>query len=236
MKVFKLLLIAIIVLLLAAGVIWAKQYYDNRYAIEDYYYTAVPLDYDFTPTMSYSTDGEPMGLESNYRLFCYNAEGEARELEFRVSTSMHDLYPPGTFVKVGASKLWATGKHAVPETDVPEKALEKINYTPSSASTLTEYAAERTRLLKTRAYPVADVSCDANETDLIYTYVYGTTVKESALRDVESLDWVYRSQFRTDKDMFPELAAIHLIVELNDGTEIFSRKYDKIVRFGYEEE
>jgi len=241
MKKRKLIIIVstvLVVALLAAITIWLKQYYDYRYALEDYYYTIVPLDYDFTPTISYSDNGKAVGFEANYDLMCYNADGKARQLDFRVFPDMHDLYPPGTYVKVAASKQWATSKVAVPETDIPEKALEKIkeNYVPSSAASLAEYAEERTRILKARVSTAAVASCVLNETELVYTYVYSASAKETALSDRELLDPVYKSQFRADKETFPELTAIQLIIKLDDGTEIFSKKYDEIVRFGYETE
>ena len=242
MKKRKPIIIASVVLaaaLLAACVIWFKQYYDYRYALEDYYYTVVPLDYDFTPTISLNSDGKPTGaLESNYDLMCYNADGKARRLDFRVFLDMHDLYPPGTFLKVSASKQFATSKVALPEAEVPEKALEKIKetYAASSAASLAEYAEERTRILKARVSTAAEASCAANGTELIYTYVYSALAKETALGDRELLDPVYKSQFRADKETFPELAAIQLIIKLDDGTEIFSKKYNEIVKFGYETE
>jgi len=241
MKIRRLIVILAVILggvLLTMGAIWFKQYYDNRYVLEDYYYTIVPLDYDYTPRMSHSDDGQAMGLETSYDLVCYNADGKARKLEFRVFLDSHDLYPPGTYVKVSASKQLAMGKSALAETDVPEKALEKIkeNNAPSSAVSLAEYADERTRILKARVYPGANVSCTVNETDLIYSYVYGAGRQDTALSDTELLDPVYKSQFRTDKEAFPELTAIHLIIKLDDGTEVFSRKYNERVEFDYEKE
>jgi uncharacterized protein YxeA len=222
--------------LLSAAVLWFKQYYDYRYALEDYYYTVVPLDYDFTPTRIYNSNGEYMGLTSIYNLMCYNADGKERELEFRVFTDMHDLYPPGTYVKVSASRQWATGKSALAESDVPGPALEKIkaSFTASSASTLEEYADERTMQLRRRDTPSADVSCTLSGNDLVYTYIFDADAKESAADSAELLDLVYKAQFRTDEETFPELDAIRLEIKLDDGTTVFSKRYDEKVRFGYE--
>jgi len=228
--------IVLAAVLLAIGVLWFKQYYDYRYALEDYYYTKVPLDYDFTPTKAYNSEGEFMCLEKEYSLVCYSADGAERALEFRVSLDMQDLYPPGTYVRVSASRQWAIGKSALAETDVPETALKKIkeNFKPSYASSLPEYADERTQQLNNRVVSAIDVFCSSSENDLFYTYVYRIKEKEMALDDSELLDPLYRSQFRTDKDTFPELESIYLIIKLDDGTEIFSKKYDERVKFGYE--
>jgi len=239
--VFKIIMILTVLLtvgLLATGVLWFKQYYDYRYALEDYYYTVVPLDYDYTPARAYDSEDNYVGLEKEYNLVCYNADGKKRELEFKVFLDVQDLYPPGTYVRVSASKQWTIGKSALAESDVPEKALEKVkeHYAPSSASTLSEYADERTRQLSTWVSPATDVFCTLIETDLVYTYVYSSEAKELALSDVELLDPVYKSQFRPDKDTFPELEAISLIIKLEDGTEIFSQKYNERVMFSYEYE
>jgi hypothetical protein len=169
-----------------------------------------------------------------YNLTCYNADGAARDLEFVGRLDLHDVYPPGTYIRVSASKTWATGKEALPETDVPAAALAKIkeSYAPSSASTLSEYAAEQTQRLSSRNTPSLTITCEAGENSLVYTYLYGAkTLADSA---AEFLDPVYKSQFRADQDSCPELGAIFLEIKLEDGETVFSQKYDERVKFGYE--
>ena len=118
----KIILIAVpVVAVIIAGILWAKQYYDYRYALEDYYYAVVPLDYDITPVKA-NAGGE---LITYYALTFYNSDGEARELEGRVRINMHDLYPPGTYLEFSASKQFVIGQRALDEKDVPEKALKK---------------------------------------------------------------------------------------------------------------
>ncbi|MDR2044576.1 MAG: hypothetical protein LBQ15_09480 [Clostridium sp.] len=222
--------------LTAAAALWLKGYYGDRYALEAAYYTVVPLAYDNTPVYALDSNGQAQGLKAEYRLMCYNAEGEARELEFDAYLDFHDVYPPGTYLKVSVSKLWTIGKEALDVSEVPAKALEKIkeNFEPSSASTLDEYAGERTRQLSARNTPSLTISCDAEETGLVYTYVYSANAKTLAEEAAEFLDPVYRSQFRTDQEAFPELPAIFLEIKLEGGTTIFSQKYDRRVEFGYE--
>ncbi|MDR0221767.1 MAG: YxeA family protein [Lachnospiraceae bacterium] len=226
----------IAVVVLVAAVLWFKQYYDNRYVLEDYYYTVVPGDYDFTPVRVYNESGAFMGWRSTYKLRCFNADGKERELEFTAALDMHDLYPPGTFVKVAASKQWATGKNAVAEGDVPVVAWEKIRavYPASAATTLTEYAEERTEQLSRRNTPSLSIACAVAGDELVYTYTYSAGAKELAEEAAELLDSVYRSQFRADKEAFPELEAIYLEIKLADGAVVFSRKYNDVVRFGFE--
>jgi len=214
--------------LLVVFTFWAKRYYDYRYALEDHYYTVVPLDYDITPQWANDSDGNPVERVTYYNLTCYNADGEARELQGRVRVDMADLYPPGTFLRFSASRQLVIGQRALDEADIPLKALEKIreSYVPSSASTLDEYAQERTRLL--------GISCAANDSILIYTYIYQD--KAQAEDATELLDPVYRTQFRADQEAFPELTAIFLEIRQEDGMAVFSQKYDRRVMFDYEKE
>ena len=74
----------------------------------------------------------------------------------------------------------------------------------------------------------------SDETSLTYTYAYSAGAKETAREMAELLDPVYKAQFRTDKETFQEIDAIFLEIKLEDGTIIFTQKYDEIVRFGYE--
>jgi len=218
-------LAALAAVLLVAVTFWAKKYYDARYALEDHYYTVVPLDYDLTPGRNDFND-----RITEYVLTCYNADGNARELDFEINIDAHnaDLYPPGTFLRVSASRQIVLGRRAVDESDVPEKALEKIMeaYEPSSASSLVEYADERTRQL--------GISCAADNSTLIYTYTYED--KSLAEDAAELLDPMYQAQFRADQQARPELTTIFLEVKLEDGTEIFSQKYNQRVVFDYERE
>ena len=230
----KLLWIALAAVILVATpvVVVGKRYYDARYVLDDYYYTVVPTDYDITP---YTDQG---GRLTQYDLMCYNADGESRELSFTVLIDTHksDLYPPGTFIRVSASKQLVIGRRAVDVNDVPEKALDRIkaDFSPSAASSPDEYAEERSRSLAAMANGAMTVSCLAEGSTLIYTYLYDAGAKDLAEAAAELLDPVYYVQFRTDKDALPELTAIILEVKLTDGTVIYSQKYETRVLFDYE--
>jgi len=228
--------LALVLVVAIPTVLWCKQYYDNRYALEDYYYTVVPLDYDYTPVKSYNSKGDHVGFETRYKLLCFNAEGKSRELEFRANPDMHALYPPGTYLKVSAGKRHVLAKRAIVRTDIPDTALELImaNFTPSSATSPSEYADERTRQLSARNKVSLNVTCALRDTELIYTYTYNRDAVELANDAALLLDPVYKSQFKTDNAMFPEINAIVLEIMLDDGTVVFSKKYNQRVAFGYE--
>jgi len=210
-----------------------KQYYDNRYVLDDRYYTVVPADYDVTPYLDEQGD-----RVTTYELTCYNADGAAKELVFHVLVDAHksDLYPPGTWICVSVSKQLVIGRRAVADTDVPEKAMEKITaaYTPPSGPDPAAYAAERTRQLEASSTPSLRVSCTTDDDALIYTYEYSAGAKELAESVKDLLDPVYSAQFRADQQACPKLAAVYLEIKLDDGTVIFSKKYDQRIVFDYE--
>jgi len=225
--------LAVVVVVAIPVILFAKQYYDNRYALDDVYYTVVPLDYNITPYVD-----EQGGRMKDYTLTGYNANGEARVLEFTVLIDAHGayLYPPGTFVRVNVSKQLVLECRALDKTSVPEKALQMIeaSFVPSTASTLDEYAAERTSQLASQNTPYLQVSCAVAGSTLVYTYQYQTDAQALAEEAGDLLDPVYLVQFRTDKQAFPELTAITLQIKLDDGTVIFSQNYDTRVTFNYE--
>ena len=232
MKKWIVIVLVLVILVAVPLVILAKRYYDARYVLDDNYYTVVPLDYDITP---YIDTG---GRVTDYALKCFNADGEARDLTFSVLIDAHssDLYPSGTFMKVGVSKQLVIGRRAVGRDDVPKGALEKIEavFAPSAARSAAEYAEERTGQLATKNTASLAVSCTLDGAALRYVYVYGADKKAAAEAAAELLDPVYYVQYRTDKDAFPELTAIFLEIRLDDGAEVFSKKYDTRVTFDYE--
>jgi uncharacterized protein (TIGR01655 family) len=235
-KHFKIIIVILIAVPLALGTLWFKQYYDNRYVLDDYYYTIVPLDYDITPTTMYNSNGADMGLEKVYDLICYNADGNEKKLEFRARLDFQELYPPGTYVRVSVSKTMVLQQNALDESDVPEKALEMIkkNFIPSETAALSDYAEERTRLLQERNTEEITVTCTLDGTTLIYAYLYKTEDRVMAEAAAGFLEPVYRAQFRADNAAFPELTAIVLEIKIDDGTMLFSERYNERVKFGYE--
>jgi len=238
-KISRWVLLAALLIIAFPLVIFAKRYYDARYVLDDSFYTVVPLDYNITP--HWDEQGDRV---SDYALTCYNADGESRKLDFAVLIDAHssDLYPPGTFIRVDVSKQLVIGRRAVGEASVPEKARGLIasRYAPSAASSLDEYASERTRQLVAKyvtpspAVASPAMSCAVDGATLVYTYLFAAGSREEAEDAAKLLDPVYSVQFRTDKQAFPELDAIFLEIKLDDGTPVFSRKYDKRVEFDYE--
>jgi len=223
---------AVILIILIPLVLFAKQYYDARYVLDDSYYTVVPLDYDITPYR------DQEGRLTDYTLTCYNADGEEKVHTFTVLIDAHssDLYPPGTFIRVDVSRQLVIGRRAVDEKDIPEKAMEKIkeSFMPSTASTLDEYADLRSSQLAALNTASPDISCVVNGTGLVYIYKYNADNEKSAEIAADLLDPVYYVQFRTDNDMFPELTAIVLEIMLSDGTTVFRQEYNTRVMFDYE--
>lgn len=124
-KLILLIVILLAVLLVAAVAIWGKQYYENRYVGTDYY-AMVPLDFDVTPEMRYTMNGEEAGLGKVYELTAFNLQGEAKTVEVNIYDDRHTFPQPGEFLYISASKQLVVGWHITDEKDVPDEVLALI--------------------------------------------------------------------------------------------------------------
>ena len=128
--VFWIVLVVAVALIVAVAV-WGKQYYDNRYVGADYY-AMVPPDYDMTSVAIKDMSGKEIGTGIKYKLTAYNEQGEAKTVEFNVYDPDSDLNlgekqpQPGTYLFVSASKQIVLKWSVTNESNIPEKALEKI--------------------------------------------------------------------------------------------------------------
>ena len=119
--------VAVVVLLVIAGGVWAKGYYEDHYVGTDYY-TMVPMDYDLTPQMMHKMDGSNAGLGKDLELVAYNEKGEAKDVVITVKGDDPSAYPqPGTYLNVKASKYMVNGWSVVSENEVPSSVLAQIN-------------------------------------------------------------------------------------------------------------
>jgi uncharacterized protein (TIGR01655 family) len=122
-------IIAVLVIaLVAAVVLWGKQYYEDRYVGSDYY-AMIPIDFDVTPETIYSMSGEDVGLGRNYKLTAYNEQGEAKTVEFTVFAENGNFPRPGAFLHVSASRQIVIRWNVIAESDIPEKVLILIRST-----------------------------------------------------------------------------------------------------------
>jgi len=125
------IVLAVAAVLVVAGAIWGKQYYDARYVGADYY-AMVPQDYDMTSRDMKSMNGEVVGTGIDYKLTAYNEQGEARPVEFTVpdmgtAISHGKEQPkPGSYLWVSASKQLVVSWKATEKGEIPAKALEAI--------------------------------------------------------------------------------------------------------------
>jgi len=119
--------LAVVVVIGAAGAIWAKGYYEDHYVGSDYF-TMVPMNFDTTPETLYDRNGKAMEMGKIYVLTGYNDQGTAKELEFTVRGDSSSDYPgPGTYLKVISSKYLVNGWSVTDKAGIPEKALAQIN-------------------------------------------------------------------------------------------------------------
>jgi uncharacterized protein (TIGR01655 family) len=124
------IIIIVLAVLLIAGAIWGKQYYDSRY-IGKTYYTIVPANQNTTPEPIYNMHGsEQVGTGVKYSLTAYNEQGEAKTVDFTVMQDDKSIPQPGTYLSVNASEQIVLKWSVVDENSIPEKALEKIKANP----------------------------------------------------------------------------------------------------------
>lgn len=120
------IVVAVLVVAVVGGAVWAKQYYQDRYVGSDYY-TVVPMNFDLTPETLYDRNGKAMEMGKNFTLMAYDDQGQPRQVDFTVKGDEPSDYPqPGTYLKVSASKQIVVGWDVIDESSVPAKALEQI--------------------------------------------------------------------------------------------------------------
>jgi len=125
-KVMIGIITAVVVAFVVIGAIWGRDYYQKRYVGSDYY-AMIPIDFDLTPQTLYDMDGKEAGVGKNYVLTAYNEQGEAKTVDFDIRSDDTSKYPkPGTFLYVKASEELVIGWSVTTESNIPEKALEKI--------------------------------------------------------------------------------------------------------------
>ena len=122
----KKIIIIIAIVLVIAGVFWAKGYYNDRYVASDSFYTQIPQDEVNEDSWLVDSDGMKQEKGKEYNLFGYNENGEQREVYFKIEGSAENYYAPGTYIKVNTSKTTVLGQENVDEQAVPQKALEQI--------------------------------------------------------------------------------------------------------------
>ena len=126
MKKRRTLILIIIAILIVALVIVTKQYYDKRYVGVDYY-TMVPQDYNMTPETIYDMSGkQDLGKGMNYTLTAYDDQGKAKTVKFTVMEGGSGMPQPGTYLQVNASSEIVLKWNITDQSNIPEKALEKI--------------------------------------------------------------------------------------------------------------
>lgn len=116
----------IVVVLVAAGAIWAKGYYDETYASKTYY-TRVPESTVLEIQDITSDSGENVSKGYKYELTAYSESGEKKDVSFVVQTEdIADLYQPGTYLKVEASEKRVMNQSAISKSDVPASVVNKL--------------------------------------------------------------------------------------------------------------
>ena len=203
------------------------------------YYTMVPYDYDIMPHRL--SDG---GLSTDYKLTFYSAEGQAKDMEFTLTTYQRNqvLCPPGTYMMVSTRGDQFGDRGAIDSSGVPDSAMSMIqenNIMPPTTS-LSDYAKWRTEILNTMHGEWATVDCHTiGNSELFYSYVLNDTFSDYDPDDltelVNSLDADYLVQYRSDYLLYPNLRLISLFIQTSDNVSLFYCEYNEYIKFAYED-
>lgn len=123
----KKILSIIIVILIGVGFVLGKNYYNDRYTLDDTYYVYIPSTQSTEIEVIYDDSGKAVDKGRNYEFIGMNKDGDTRVLSFSYSTEdSSKLLQPSSFLKVEASKTIVIGQSVITEKDVPENLLETI--------------------------------------------------------------------------------------------------------------
>ncbi|AZQ77026.1 DUF1093 domain-containing protein [Flaviflexus ciconiae] len=87
----------------------------------------MPLQYDIIPETTYANQGVPHDVGTDYELTAYDSDGEAKQVSFTYDSEDSTSFPQaGGYTLVEASEQVVTGQKVDIETDVPQRALDKI--------------------------------------------------------------------------------------------------------------
>ncbi|QIK69486.1 YxeA family protein [Erysipelothrix sp. HDW6C] len=126
MKRTKIMVGVAFVAVLAVVAFPAYQYYQNRYVGSEYF-ARVPLDFNTEPVAITDDRGAFFANGVSYQLDGYNEKGEHRVLEFTVyGDKASEMYEPGAYLSISASKQIVVGQSEVKDTDIPPTVLVKI--------------------------------------------------------------------------------------------------------------
>jgi uncharacterized protein YxeA len=116
----------VVIVIVIAGGMWAKNYYNDRYVSQSYY-AQIPANTPTTLEGLKDSDGKVVEKGRNYELKAYDKNGNERDLEVTVRTKdASKLYKPGTYLKIEASKQVVTGQAVIREAQIPAAAFAKI--------------------------------------------------------------------------------------------------------------
>lgn len=117
-------LVGVIILFVVALGAWKGwSYYQDRY-VGTTYYAVVPADSEVTLDNLVDASGKVAGKGHEYNLKAVNEKGETKDISFTVpADSLDELYQPGTYLKVNASKQLVVKQSPITEEEVPVAVL-----------------------------------------------------------------------------------------------------------------
>lgn len=121
----KNILIVLTLILVAFIVVKARSYYDNRYMVDEIYYTKVDADISLELEDLYDQNGDVADTGKNYSFVAYNEAGDKRIVEFSINTeNVNDLLQPNDYIKIEHSKTIVLSYSVVNEDEVPQSIVK----------------------------------------------------------------------------------------------------------------
>jgi uncharacterized protein (TIGR01655 family) len=123
--IFKALGAAVLVVIIAAAVVWGKGYYESRY-VSTTYYAHIPANASIEPHAIYDDAGEYMCEGYEFTVNAVNEQGEQRQLEINIYDDDPPAPAPGSYLQVEASQQLVTGWKTIDQTAIPAAALSQL--------------------------------------------------------------------------------------------------------------
>ncbi len=124
----KFILLGFLSIFAIFGIIQAKDYYNDRYVVDDVYYVKVSDNIDMNLEDLKDKSGKVVDTGKDYSFIGYNDQGEQKIIEFSMSTDdPKDLLHPGVYLRVDHSKSLVLSYHVIDENYVPDSVVSKLN-------------------------------------------------------------------------------------------------------------
>jgi uncharacterized protein (TIGR01655 family) len=120
--VIKIVVAVAVLAVVAGGVAFGKDYYENRY-VGSTYYAQVPEDMTYSLLDIVDDGGEVFDKGYTFELVAYDEQGDRREVEIRIYDDSVQPPAPGSYMQLELSKTLVLNWQPVAKADVPATVM-----------------------------------------------------------------------------------------------------------------